>query len=61
MYSCGDLLATHMIVLYETTNVIDIYIQNKPTCNSWQGGVAAVGIQNDCRYSGLYSTWQKQF
>ena len=47
MYSCGDLLATHMIVLYETTNVIDIYIQNKPTCNSWQGGVAAVGIQND--------------
>ena len=47
MFSCGDLLATHMIVLYETTNVIDIYIQNKPTCNSWQGGVAAVGIQND--------------
>ncbi|GIR21775.1 MAG: hypothetical protein CM15mP36_09820 [Flavobacteriales bacterium] len=47
MYSCGDLLATHMIVMYETTNVIDIYIQNKPTCNSWQGGVAAVGIQND--------------
>ena len=42
MYSCGDLLATHMIVMYETTNVIDIYIQNKPTCNSWQGGVAAV-------------------
>ena len=47
MYSCGDLLATHMIVMYETTNVIDIYIQNKPTCNSWQGGVAAIGIQND--------------
>ena len=41
MYSCGDLLATHMIVLYETTNVIDIYIQNKPSCSTWQGGVAA--------------------
>ena len=37
MYSCSDLFATHMIVLYETTNVIDIYIQNKPSCNSWQG------------------------
>ncbi len=52
MYSCGDLLATHMIVMYETTNVIDIYIQNKPTCNSWQGGVAAVGIQNNAGTQG---------
>ena len=46
MYSCSDLIATHMVVMYETTNVIDIYIQNKPSCTSWQGGVAAVGIQN---------------
>ncbi|MFL2620712.1 MAG: PKD domain-containing protein, partial [Flavobacteriaceae bacterium] len=52
MYGCGDLLATHMIVMYETTNVIDIYIQNKPTCNTWQGGVAAVGIQNDAGTQG---------
>ena len=53
MYSCSDLFATHMIVLYETTNVIDIYIQNKPSCNSWQGGVAAVGIQNDAGNQGF--------
>jgi gliding motility-associated-like protein len=53
MFSCSDLFATHMIVLYETTNVIDIYIQNKPTCNSWQGGVAAVGIQNNAGNQGF--------
>ena len=53
MYSCSDLFATHMIVLYETTNVIDIYIQNKPSCNSWQGGVAAIGIQNDAGNQGF--------
>jgi gliding motility-associated-like protein len=49
MYSgaCNNLLATHMAVFYETTNVIDIYIKNKPTCNSWNSGRAVVGIQND--------------
>ena len=54
MYSsaCSALLATHMIVLYETTNVIDIYIENKPICSTWQGGVAAIGIQNDAGTQG---------
>lgn len=47
LYSCNSLIATHMAVFYETTNVIDIYIKNKPTCNSWNGGRAVVGIQND--------------
>ncbi|MEZ4792982.1 MAG: PKD domain-containing protein, partial [Gelidibacter sp.] len=49
MYSsaCNNLLATHMAVFYETTNVIDIYIKNKPTCNGWNNGNAVVGIQND--------------
>mgnify|MGYP000707645365 CR=1 FL=1 len=32
---------------YETTNIIDIYILNKPSCPTWNGGNAAVGIQND--------------
>ena len=41
------MLATHMAVFYETTNVIDIYIKDKPTCSSWNSGNAAVGIQND--------------
>ncbi|TXD84353.1 PKD domain-containing protein, partial [Subsaximicrobium wynnwilliamsii] len=47
LYSCTNLVATHMAVFYETTNVIDIYIKDKPFCASWNNGNAVVGIQND--------------
>lgn len=45
-YNCNALKTTQQIVLYETTNVIEVYIQNKPTCGSWNSGNAVVGIQN---------------
>lgn len=44
--SCNSLLATQQIVLHESTNIIDIYIENKPLCSSWNGGYAIEGIQN---------------
>jgi len=44
--SCNSLKATHQIVLYENTNVIEVYMLNKPTCSSWNDGNAVVGIQN---------------
>jgi gliding motility-associated-like protein len=45
---CGSpLYATSQIVLYETTNVIDIYIASKPTCTAWNAGLAIEGIQNE--------------
>ncbi|WP_375241503.1 PKD domain-containing protein, partial [Lacinutrix sp.] len=47
LYSCNSLEATHMAVMYETTNVIDIYIRDSPACTTFNGGRAAVGIQND--------------
>jgi gliding motility-associated-like protein len=46
MFDCNNLIATQQIVLYETTNVIETYIQNKPTCGSWNDGAAIHGIQN---------------
>lgn len=46
MFSCTTMIATHMIVLYETTNVIEVYIQNKPLCSAWNSGNAVVGIQD---------------
>ena len=46
MFSCNNLIATSQIVLYETTNIIDIYIQDKPTCTTWNAGAAIEGIQN---------------
>mgnify|MGYP005696132605 FL=1 len=38
-------MATHMAVFYETTNIIDIYIQNAPYCSSFNNN-KIVGIQN---------------
>ncbi len=49
MYSCdnnGDPRATHQVVFYETTNIIEFNIKKKPICPTWAGGFAALGIQN---------------
>lgn len=46
MYDCNNQIATHQIVLYETTNAIEVYIQDKPVCSTWNDGVAIVGIQD---------------
>lgn len=44
-------IATHMAVLYETTNVIEFYIKDKPIETSTNGGNSVLGIQN---YDGQY-------
>ncbi len=38
--------ASHQIVLYETTNAIEIYIKDKDACTDWNSGLAIEGIQN---------------
>ena len=45
-YDCSDITTTQQIVLYETTNIIEVYIQDKPTCSDWNNGNAVIGIQN---------------
>jgi gliding motility-associated-like protein len=52
-YSCTSLRSTFMMVLYETTNVIDVYVQEKQLCTSWNGGAAIVGIQNPAGTAGI--------
>jgi len=52
-FSCTSLRSTHMMVLYETTNVIDVYINRKDLCTSWNAGNAIVGIQNTAGTLGL--------
>ncbi len=47
MFSCNNLLATQMVVFYEFSNVIEVYIQDKPVCSTWNSGNAALGIQNN--------------
>ncbi|MFN2261426.1 MAG: PKD domain-containing protein, partial [Psychroflexus sp.] len=51
--SCGNNTTTFMMVLYETTNAIDFYIEDKPTCTSWNDGLVALGIQNDAGTTGF--------
>ena len=47
MFQCNNLINTQQTVLYETTNVIETYVANKPICSSWNGGGLAIhGIQN---------------
>ncbi len=50
LFSCTEIRTfTSMIVLYEGTNVIDIYLRDAPTCTSWNDGNGVIGLQNaDC-------------
>ena len=45
-YSCNDIISTSQIILYESSNAIDVNIYDKPTCTSWNSGNAVVGVQN---------------
>lgn len=44
--SCGGYVATHQIILHESTNVIDVQITNSPTCPGWNSGRGILGIQD---------------
>jgi gliding motility-associated-like protein len=46
LYICTGNQGTFHIVIYESSNYIESYIQNKPACLQWQGGTATQGIHN---------------
>ncbi|GAB4135079.1 MAG: hypothetical protein Fur0041_08910 [Bacteroidia bacterium] len=46
MFSCTSIYASSQLVLHETTNIIDVYMRNKPLCSTWNTGAAILGIQN---------------
>ena len=37
---------TYQIILYETTNVIDVLVSKRTSCISWNGGPGVIGIMN---------------
>jgi gliding motility-associated-like protein len=46
-FSCNsDNLSTYQIVLYEGSNIIDIYIQDRTVCANWNTGSGLVGLLN---------------
>lgn len=46
-YSCtSDNLSTYQMVMYEGSNIIDVYIQQRTVCASWNTGSGLVGVLN---------------
>ena len=52
-FFCTTLTTSQQIVLYETTNAIEVYIENKPTCVTWNDGNAVIGLQNATGTQGI--------
>jgi gliding motility-associated-like protein len=46
MFSCGTQKTTQQIIIYETTNVIEVHMAQKLICPGWNGGYAIIGVQN---------------
>ena len=46
-YNCPLNISKFQIILYELTNIIEIHVERKQTCGSWNGGRACLGIQNN--------------
>ncbi len=44
--ACPNLSLTSQIVIYETTNVVEVYVQDRPSGCTWNDGNAVLGIQN---------------
>lgn len=45
MFSCNNLLVTTQLILYETTNVIEIHIGDQPSCPGWNQGTQIEGLR----------------
>jgi len=52
-FNCNNETTTQQIVLYETTNVIEVYLEDKPTCFFWNNGNAVIGLQNATGTAGI--------
>jgi gliding motility-associated-like protein len=47
MFSCTSQCNYMAIVLYETSNVVEYHIGNKPICTTWNSGLAIQGTENN--------------
>ncbi|MFZ4680853.1 MAG: Ig-like domain-containing protein, partial [Flavobacterium sp.] len=48
-FSCDNTigLSTSQIVLYEVSNIIEVYVQRRTACTGWNGGRGTIGVIND--------------
>ena len=47
MFQCTDVCYTSQIKLFETTNIIETHISEKPLCLTWNGGAAIHALHNN--------------
>lgn len=47
LYACVTTFSTFQIVIYESTNIIEHHITNKPVCMGWAGGTATQALHNN--------------
>lgn len=47
--SCTAPRATHQMVLYESTGIVEVYIHDKPFCTGWNSGMTILGMQDQTR------------
>jgi hypothetical protein len=45
-FQCPNTCYYGALVFYETSNIIDMMIGQKPNCTSWNGGLAIQGVEN---------------
>lgn len=47
MFSCSTIVFSEQVILYETTNRIEMHIEDKQLCSTWNGGAAILGLQEN--------------
>lgn len=45
-FSCNNIRSSSQIILYESSNNIDVNVFEKPICSTWNDGNALIGVQN---------------
>ena len=48
LYRCTEIRSfSSMIVLYEGTNIVDVFLRDAPACGQWNSGSGCIGVQNN--------------
>jgi hypothetical protein len=47
MFNCNDLISGQYLLLFESSNKIEMHIEEKPLCAGWNAGAAVQGIVNE--------------
>ncbi len=55
-FSCPDLKFNGQIKIFETTNTIEIHIEDQPLCETWNGGQSVLGLISENQNQNVIQT-----